>query len=173
LGIPVCKQALVHFGRSADEKFETHMEGTRRVAPRWRWAERNFVAPLLIALAELTKEEACQPRASSGCPTVTAAVASPARTPAVACSIAYVPYRPSQVRWGTIGPIVDMQERRALNSGLDYWVRVRFGGFITPWIEGWPLELVKGAHSAIAFRPATVIRTQTTLIRRPPSGTSC
>jgi hypothetical protein len=51
-------------------------------------------------------------------------------------------YRPPQVRWGTIGTIVDMEERPAPNSGSEYWVRVRFGDFITPWIEGWKVERV-------------------------------
>jgi hypothetical protein len=48
------------------------------------------------------------------------------------------PYRPSQVRWGTIGTIVDMEER----PGSDCWVRARFGDFLTPWIEAWQLERV-------------------------------
>ncbi len=52
------------------------------------------------------------------------------------------PHRPLQVRWGTIGTIVDMEERPAPNSGADYWVRARFGDFITPWIEAWQLERV-------------------------------
>jgi hypothetical protein len=51
-------------------------------------------------------------------------------------------YRPPQVRWGAVGTIVDMEERAAPNSGLDYWVRARFGDFITPWIEAWQLERV-------------------------------
>jgi hypothetical protein len=51
-------------------------------------------------------------------------------------------YRPPQVRWGTIGTIVDMKERPAPNSGSDYWVRARFRDFITPWIEAWQLERV-------------------------------
>jgi hypothetical protein len=51
-------------------------------------------------------------------------------------------YRPPQVRWGTIGTIVDMEERPAPNSGSEYWVRARFGDFITPWIEGWKVERV-------------------------------
>jgi hypothetical protein len=50
------------------------------------------------------------------------------------------PYRPSQVRWGTLGTVVDVEERPAPNSGFDYWVRARFGNFLTPWIEAWQLE---------------------------------
>jgi hypothetical protein len=42
----------------------------------------------------------------------------------------------------TIGTIVDMEERPAPNSGSEYWVRARFGDFITPWIEGWKVERV-------------------------------
>jgi hypothetical protein len=34
-------------------------------------------------------------------------------------------YRPSQVLWRAVGTIVDMEERRAPNSGADYWVRAR------------------------------------------------
>jgi hypothetical protein len=30
-------------------------------------------------------------------------------------------YRPPQVRWGTIGTIVDVEERPAPNSGSEYW----------------------------------------------------
>jgi hypothetical protein len=48
-------------------------------------------------------------------------------------------YRPSQVRWGQIGVIVDLEERRTM-FGLTPFVRVRFGDFITPWIEAWLLE---------------------------------
>jgi hypothetical protein len=51
-------------------------------------------------------------------------------------------YRPPQVRWGTIGIIVNVEERPAPNSGSDYWVRARFGDFITAWIEAWQLERV-------------------------------
>jgi hypothetical protein len=51
-------------------------------------------------------------------------------------------YRPPQVRWGAVGTIVDVEERPAPNSGLDYWVRARFGDFITPWIEAWQMERV-------------------------------
>jgi hypothetical protein len=51
-------------------------------------------------------------------------------------------YRAPQVRWGTIGTIVDTEERPAPNSGADHWVRARFGDFITPWIEAWQLERV-------------------------------
>jgi hypothetical protein len=51
-------------------------------------------------------------------------------------------YRPQQVGWGAIGIILDMEERPAPNSGSDYWVRARFGDFITPWIEMWKLERV-------------------------------
>jgi hypothetical protein len=51
------------------------------------------------------------------------------------------PHRPPQVRWGIIGTVVDT-ERPAPNSGADHWVRVRFGDFITPWIEWWQLERV-------------------------------
>jgi hypothetical protein len=50
--------------------------------------------------------------------------------------------RPPQVRWAATGVIVDMEERPAPNSGSDYWVRARFGDFITPWIEAWQLERV-------------------------------
>jgi hypothetical protein len=51
-------------------------------------------------------------------------------------------YRPPQVRWGAVGTIVDMEERAAPHSGSDYWVRARFGDFLTPWIEAWKLERV-------------------------------
>jgi hypothetical protein len=51
------------------------------------------------------------------------------------------PYRPPQVRWGAIGVIVDLEERPTLH-GQQVWVRVRFGDFITPWIEEWQLECV-------------------------------
>jgi hypothetical protein len=50
--------------------------------------------------------------------------------------------RPPQVRWGAGGIIVDMEERPASNSGSEYWVRARFGDFITPWIGAWQLERV-------------------------------
>jgi hypothetical protein len=50
-------------------------------------------------------------------------------------------YRPPQVRWGTIGAIVDMQERPAPNSGSNTG-SARFGDFVTPWIEGWQVERV-------------------------------
>jgi hypothetical protein len=33
-----------------------------------------------------------------------------------------------------------MEERPAANSGSDYWVRARFGDFITPWIEAWKVS---------------------------------
>jgi hypothetical protein len=46
-------------------------------------------------------------------------------------------FRPPQVRWGTVGVVVDMEERSAGS-----WVRARFGDFITPWIEAWQLERV-------------------------------
>jgi hypothetical protein len=46
-------------------------------------------------------------------------------------------YRPPQVRWGTIGTVLDMEERLS-----QPWVRARFGDFITPWIEAWQLERV-------------------------------
>jgi hypothetical protein len=49
-------------------------------------------------------------------------------------------YKPPQVRWGAVGVIVDAEERPAPNSGSDYWVRARFGDFITPWIEAWQFE---------------------------------
>jgi hypothetical protein len=53
-------------------------------------------------------------------------------------------YKPPQVPcWGATGVIVEMEERPAPNSGSDYWVRVRFGDFITPWIEAWQLERVR------------------------------
>jgi hypothetical protein len=48
------------------------------------------------------------------------------------------PYRPPQVQWGTLGTIVDMEERRT-TAGREAWVRARFGDFITPWIEEWKL----------------------------------
>jgi|HubBroStandDraft_1064217.scaffolds.fasta_scaffold2713962_1 hypothetical protein len=51
-------------------------------------------------------------------------------------------YRPPQVRWAATGVMVDMEERPASNSGSDYWVRARFGDFITPWIGAWQLERV-------------------------------
>jgi hypothetical protein len=51
-------------------------------------------------------------------------------------------HRPSQVRWGAIGVIVDMEER-ATPFGQKPWVRARFGDFITPWIEAWQLERVQ------------------------------
>jgi hypothetical protein len=43
---------------------------------------------------------------------------------------------------GAVGTIVDMEERPAPNSGSEYWVRARFGDFITPWMEWWQLERV-------------------------------
>jgi hypothetical protein len=46
----------------------------------------------------------------------------------------YEPYRPSQVRWGTIGVVVNL-ELRLTTLGNEPWVRARFGDFITPWIE--------------------------------------
>jgi hypothetical protein len=49
-------------------------------------------------------------------------------------------YKPPQVRWGAVGIIVNVEERPAPNSGTHYWVRVRFGDFITPWIEAWQFE---------------------------------
>jgi hypothetical protein len=49
-------------------------------------------------------------------------------------------YKAPQVRWGAVGVIVDVEERPAPNSGIDYWVRARFGDFITPWIEAWQFE---------------------------------
>jgi hypothetical protein len=51
------------------------------------------------------------------------------------------PYRPSQVRWGAIGVIVDMEVRRT-TFGAKLYVRARFGDFITPWIEASKLERV-------------------------------
>ena len=45
-------------------------------------------------------------------------------------------YRPPQVRWGEIGVIVDMEARRFEPA---FYVRARFGDFITPWIEAWKL----------------------------------
>jgi hypothetical protein len=50
-------------------------------------------------------------------------------------------YRPSQVRWGVIGVIVDA-EQRSTSFGSESWVRARFGDFITPWVEEWQLEPV-------------------------------
>jgi hypothetical protein len=54
----------------------------------------------------------------------------------------YEPYRPSQVRWGVVGVIVDVEMRRTM-LGHEPWVRARFGDFITPWIEAWQLERVR------------------------------
>jgi hypothetical protein len=51
------------------------------------------------------------------------------------------PYRPSQVHWGEIGVIVDMEERRA-TFGPEFYVRARFRDFITPWIEVWKFARV-------------------------------
>jgi hypothetical protein len=51
-------------------------------------------------------------------------------------------YRPPQVRWAAAGIVVDLEVRPAPNSGSDYWVRARFGDFLTPWIEGWKVERV-------------------------------
>jgi hypothetical protein len=50
-------------------------------------------------------------------------------------------YRPAQVRWGAIGVIVNVEERRT-TLGHESFVRARFGDFITPWIEQWQLEPV-------------------------------
>jgi hypothetical protein len=50
-------------------------------------------------------------------------------------------FRPPQVRLGTIGGVVDAEERPT-SIGPESWVRARFGGFITPWIEEWKLERV-------------------------------
>ena len=51
------------------------------------------------------------------------------------------PYRPPQVRWGAIGVIVDVEERRT-PLGPAFYVRARFGDLITPWIEAWKLARV-------------------------------
>jgi hypothetical protein len=51
------------------------------------------------------------------------------------------PYRPPQVRWGAIGVIISVEERRTM-LGKESWVRARFGDFITPWIEEWQFEPV-------------------------------
>jgi hypothetical protein len=51
------------------------------------------------------------------------------------------PYRWPQVRWGEIGVIVDMEERRT-TFGPEFYVRARFGVFITPWIEASKLARV-------------------------------
>jgi hypothetical protein len=51
------------------------------------------------------------------------------------------PYRPPQVRWGAIGVIVDIEERRT-TFGPAFFARARFGDFTTPWIEAWKLERV-------------------------------
>jgi hypothetical protein len=51
------------------------------------------------------------------------------------------PYRPPQVRWGAIGVIADTEERRT-TFGPEFYVRARFGDFITPWIEAWKLARV-------------------------------
>src|SRR5580658_2582247 len=40
----------------------------------------------------------------------------------------YDPYRPPQVRWGTVGVIVDVEERPS-PIGHEAWVRARFGDF--------------------------------------------
>jgi hypothetical protein len=50
-------------------------------------------------------------------------------------------YRPPQVLCGEIGVIVDMEEGRA-TFGPAFFVRARFGDFITPWIEAWKLMRV-------------------------------
>jgi hypothetical protein len=51
-------------------------------------------------------------------------------------------FGPPQVRWGTVGTIVDMEERDTPHGPQTY-VRARFGDFITPWIEAWQLERVE------------------------------
>jgi hypothetical protein len=53
----------------------------------------------------------------------------------------YEPYRPLQVRWGTTGVLLHLEERPT-QFGRNAWVRARFGDFITPWIEEWRLEPV-------------------------------
>jgi hypothetical protein len=50
-------------------------------------------------------------------------------------------YRPPQVRWGAFGVIVGVEARRT-TLGHEFWVRARFGEFITPWIEEWRVEPV-------------------------------
>jgi hypothetical protein len=50
-------------------------------------------------------------------------------------------YRPSQVRWASIGVILDMEERPT-PLGPESWVRARFGDFLTPWVEAWQLVQV-------------------------------
>ncbi len=50
------------------------------------------------------------------------------------------PYRPPQVGWAMIGVVVDVEERPTRVGGHEVWLRVRFGDFITPWIEEWQLE---------------------------------
>jgi hypothetical protein len=44
-------------------------------------------------------------------------------------------------RWGVIGVLVDMEERRT-TFGAELYVRARFGDFITPWIEASKLARV-------------------------------
>jgi hypothetical protein len=51
------------------------------------------------------------------------------------------PHRPPQVRWGVIGVLVDMEERRT-TFGAELYVRARFGDFIPPWIEASKLARV-------------------------------
>jgi hypothetical protein len=51
------------------------------------------------------------------------------------------PHRPTQVPWEATGVIVDMEERRT-TFGSEFFVRARFGDFITPWIEASQLERV-------------------------------
>jgi hypothetical protein len=50
--------------------------------------------------------------------------------------------RPQQVPRGTIGAILDVEERPTPNSGADYRIQACFGDFIMPWIEAWQLERV-------------------------------
>jgi hypothetical protein len=71
-----------------------------------------------------------------------------AQAPTVGTKVRFVDrYKPPQVPcWGAI----EIEERFAPNSGSDYWVRARFGDFITPWIEACQLERVSWA------RPVTV-----------------
>jgi hypothetical protein len=58
------------------------------------------------------------------------------------------PHRPPQVRWGAIGVIVNMEERRT-TFGPEFYVRARFGDFITPWVEAWRLERVGGPSGRV------------------------
>jgi hypothetical protein len=68
------------------------------------------------------------------------------------------------VVWGTIGVIVDVEERPAL-LGTQSWVRARFGDFITPWIEEWRLEQVRQSQETIARSQRLIERLDALLAR--------